>query len=77
MASFNESIQYLAWFTALVEFILGLYVLALNYRHIANQYVSGFLLIYPAGIDYPKRFDPSVLSRLITRTMLIVVNVLE
>lgn len=38
-------LQYIAWFLALVEFILGLYVLALNPWHPSNRHASFLLLL--------------------------------
>lgn len=34
------------WFLALVELVLGLYVLALNYRHTANRHVCASLILF-------------------------------
>ncbi|MGW8249411.1 MAG: cache domain-containing protein, partial [Anaerolineales bacterium] len=41
----NQTIQYIAWFLAIAELIVGLYILALNPRHIANRHVGIFLLL--------------------------------
>lgn len=38
-----ETWQYIAWFLALIEIILGLYILALNFQNTANRHLS-FLL---------------------------------
>jgi GAF domain-containing protein/HAMP domain-containing protein len=45
MAPLNQIVQILAWLIALIEAIVGLYVLLLNYRHTTNRYVSAFLFI--------------------------------
>jgi len=41
----DQAIQYISWFLALTEFIVALYVLVLNARHIANRRVHVFLMI--------------------------------
>jgi len=38
-------LQFLAWFVAFVELVLGLYILALNFQHPSNRNVSIFLLL--------------------------------
>ncbi|HEY89285.1 MAG TPA: hypothetical protein G4N98_06075, partial [Thermoflexia bacterium] len=43
--SVTQLLQYGFWFFALLEFVLALYVLLLNFRHIANCYTSLSLLI--------------------------------
>ena len=45
LSSLDQALQVVALFLAVVEFILGLYVLMLNARHTANRYVSGLLLL--------------------------------
>jgi len=45
----NQSIQFGAWLIALVEFVLGLYVLVLNTRHSANRHASALLLVIAAN----------------------------
>jgi len=45
----TEILQYLAWFLALVEFVLALYVLLLNILHIANRHVCGLLFLLAAN----------------------------
>ena len=45
LAPSDQILQYVAWGTALVEFILALYVLLLNAWHTANRHVSSLLLI--------------------------------
>lgn len=39
------NVQLWIWFIALLEFVLGLYILALNYRHTANRHVSSSLIL--------------------------------
>lgn len=41
----DQSLQYIALFLALVEVIVGLYILVLNHRHSANRHVGVFLLL--------------------------------
>lgn len=41
----NQTLQSIAWLIALVELILGLYVLTLNFRGLANRHIAIFLLI--------------------------------
>lgn len=41
----NQNIQYIAWFLAIAELIVGLYILVLNPRHTANRYVGTFLIL--------------------------------
>jgi len=45
LASIDQALLYVAWFFALIEFILGLYILLLNAWHTANRLVGAFLLI--------------------------------
>ena len=45
----NQSIQFGAWLIALVELVLGLYVLVLNARHSANRHASALLLVIAAN----------------------------
>jgi hypothetical protein len=47
-STFNESVQIIASFLFVIEFILGAYVLVLNFWHPANRHVSAFLLITAA-----------------------------
>ncbi len=42
----NSILQLVAWFLALIEVILGLYVLLLNIRHTANWHLGVLLLIF-------------------------------
>lgn len=42
-------LQYLAWTFALIEVVAGLYLLVLNYRHLANRMLSLFLLLVAAN----------------------------
>lgn len=44
LSSADQTLQLIAWFLVLIEFILALYVLLLNAWHIANRHVSVFLL---------------------------------
>lgn len=44
MNAVDPILQYVAWFIALIELIVGLYILALNVWHTANRHVSGLLL---------------------------------
>ncbi len=41
----NQNIQYIAWFLAIAELIVGLYILVLNPRHTANRHVGIFLIL--------------------------------
>lgn len=41
----NQNIQYIAWFLAIAELIVGLYILVLNPRHSANRYVGIFMIV--------------------------------
>jgi len=43
--TFNETWQYIAWFLALIEIIVGLYILALNIWNNANRHVGVLLLL--------------------------------
>ena len=45
LAELNQSIQYIAWLIAIAELIVGLYILILNPRQVANRLVSVFLLV--------------------------------
>ena len=45
----DQIVQYVAWVTALVELILGLYILLLNPRHQANRFSSIVLLLISAN----------------------------
>ncbi len=47
----NQTIQYAAWFLAIVYVVIGLYIVVLNPRHRANRLVSVFLLV-SAMISY-------------------------
>lgn len=40
-----EVLQYIAWLTSLIGFILAFYILALNAWHTANRHVGGLLLL--------------------------------
>ncbi|RLC90779.1 MAG: hypothetical protein DRI37_00380 [Chloroflexi bacterium] len=42
----EQTLQLIAWFLALIEFILAFYVLLLNAWHTANRHVSGLLLLF-------------------------------
>jgi hypothetical protein len=42
----NQILQFIAWFLALIEFIIGLYVLALNAWHIANRHVGALFFLF-------------------------------
>lgn len=44
-----QVLQFIAWFCALIELIMGLYVLVLNVRHPANRHVFGFFLVSAAN----------------------------
>jgi GAF domain-containing protein/HAMP domain-containing protein len=44
--SLAEVLRFIAWFLALVELILGLYVFLLNTRHPANRHVGALLLLF-------------------------------
>ncbi|KPL07097.1 hypothetical protein AMJ86_05900 [bacterium SM23_57] len=41
-----QVVQLIAWVTALIEFIMGLYILLLNIRHSANRHVSILLILF-------------------------------
>ncbi|MDY6875832.1 MAG: GAF domain-containing protein [Chloroflexota bacterium] len=41
-----QTLQLIAWFLALAELILGLYILLLNVWHTSNRHVSGLLLFF-------------------------------
>jgi GAF domain-containing protein/HAMP domain-containing protein len=43
-SSINQILQFSAWFLALIELILGLYILILNSRHPANRHAGASLL---------------------------------
>ncbi len=45
----DQTLQFIAWFIASIEFILALYVLLLNPRHTANRHVSSLLLLISAN----------------------------
>lgn len=47
--SLNQALPYIAWLIALVELILGLYVLVLNAWHTANRHTSALLLVVAAN----------------------------
>jgi GAF domain-containing protein/HAMP domain-containing protein len=49
LSSADQTLQFIAWFIALIEFILALYVLLLNPRHTANRHVSSLLLFISAN----------------------------
>lgn len=40
-----QTLQYIAWFVALVELIVGLYILVLNVRHTVNRHLSILMLM--------------------------------
>ncbi len=40
-----QTIQYIAWFIAISEFIVGLYIIIINPRRAANRHVAVFLMI--------------------------------
>lgn len=44
LSPLDQTLQLVAWFVALIEFIIGLYILLLNIRHTANRHVSALLL---------------------------------
>jgi len=46
MSSIIQTIQLIAWLIALIELILGLYVLVLNAWHSANRHVAGLLILF-------------------------------
>ncbi len=46
LSSTDQIFQLLAWFLALVEFVLALYILLLNAQHNANRHVSALLLLF-------------------------------
>ena len=41
----DQTLQFLAWLLALIEFILALYILVLNPQHIANRHMGALLLL--------------------------------
>ena len=43
--SFEQTTQIIAWSIALLEFMVASYALAMNFWHIANRYLAGFLLL--------------------------------
>jgi GAF domain-containing protein len=45
LATVNQTIQYVAWFIAIAELIVGLYILIINPRQTANRHVSVFLMV--------------------------------
>jgi GAF domain-containing protein/HAMP domain-containing protein/NADH:ubiquinone oxidoreductase subunit K len=45
MTAINQSLQYLAWLIALVQFIIGLYLIYLDPRRVSNRLVGMTLLI--------------------------------
>ena len=47
--SLNQALPYIAWMIALVELIIGLYVLILNAWHTANRHTSALILIIAAN----------------------------
>ena len=47
--SLNQALPYIAWLIALVELILGLYVLVLNAWHTANRHTSALILVVAAN----------------------------
>ncbi len=44
-----SALQFAAWFLTLVEFVLAIYVLLLNAKHIANRHVSALLFLFSAN----------------------------
>ncbi|MBN1261762.1 MAG: hypothetical protein JXB35_13885, partial [Anaerolineae bacterium] len=42
--------QLIAWFVALLDFILALYLLVLNFRNLANLHISALLLFFSVNI---------------------------
>lgn len=66
-----QLVQLIAWIFALIEFILGLYILLLNLRNLSNRYVSGLLIIiavntFAQGLIYEaKELSETTLSLLI------------
>ncbi len=42
----SQVIQLIAWISALIEFILGLYIFLLNIKHTANRHVSFLLILF-------------------------------
>ena len=47
--SLNQALPYIAWLIALVELILGLYVLVLNAWHTANRHTGALILMVAAN----------------------------
>ncbi len=45
LTNLNQILQYLAWLIALIEIMIGLYILVLNSLHPANRYISASLLL--------------------------------
>ena len=46
----NQIIQVIAWFVAMVEIVIGLYILALNIWHPANRNVGSLFLVFAVNI---------------------------
>ena len=46
----NQILQVVAWFVAMVEIVLGLYILALNIWHPANRHVGALFLTFAVNI---------------------------
>ena len=49
LSSTDQTLQLIAWFLALTEFILALYVLLVNAWHMANRHVSALLVLLAAN----------------------------
>ena len=74
----TEILQFVAWFLALVELILALYILLLNYAHRANQHVSFLLFLFAVNslgmglffgaTDVNEAWLPSILVSLTTES---------
>ncbi len=45
-SSVNQILQLAAWFMALIELIMALYILLLNVWHVSNRHVSALLLLF-------------------------------
>jgi GAF domain-containing protein len=50
VSSVNQTLQFVAWFIALLELVFGLYILSLNAWHTANRHVSAVLLLIAANV---------------------------
>jgi GAF domain-containing protein/HAMP domain-containing protein len=46
ISTITQTIQFVAWFVALIEIILGLYILVLNAWHSANRHLAALLLLF-------------------------------